>query len=107
METGETVLGAIRNGVEDMRLIDADALIDWIDVGHLRHPSELCYSEIDVVNMINHASTIDAVEVVRCRDCKYYESVTARCTVRGERAFLIRGENDFCSRAKPKGGDPE
>ena len=46
-------------------------------------------------------------DLVRCKDCKYYESVTARCTVRGERAFLIRGENDFCSRAKPKGGDPE
>ena len=38
-----------------MRLIDADALIEFIDAGHLRHPSELCFSELDVVNMLNHA----------------------------------------------------
>ena len=42
-----------------MRAIDGDALIDWIDPGHLRHPSELCFSESDVVNMINHAPTIE------------------------------------------------
>lgn len=39
------------------RLIDADALISFIDAGHLRHPGELCFSEVDVVNMLNHAST--------------------------------------------------
>ena len=27
------------------RLIDANKLIDFIDVGHFRHPGELCYSE--------------------------------------------------------------
>ena len=43
-----------------MRLIDADALLDFIDVGHLRHPSELCFSEIDVANMLLHAPTISA-----------------------------------------------
>lgn len=40
-----------------MRLIDVDKLIDFIDCGHLRHPTELCFSEIDVVNMLNHAPT--------------------------------------------------
>ena len=48
-----------------MRLIDADKLLDFIDVGHLRHPSELCYSEMDLVNMINHMPTAyDVDEVV-------------------------------------------
>ena len=46
-----------------MRLIDADALLDFIDVGHLRHPSELCFSEIDVANMLLHAPTISPDEV--------------------------------------------
>ena len=32
------------------RLIDADKLIDFIDVGHLRHSGELCYSETEVTN---------------------------------------------------------
>ena len=46
------------------RLIDADALIEFIDAGHLRHPSELCFSELDVVNMLNHAPTSYDVEKV-------------------------------------------
>ncbi|MDO5339248.1 MAG: hypothetical protein Q4E78_03945 [Eubacteriales bacterium] len=40
-----------------MRLIDADKLIDYIEPGHLRQPGELCFSEIDVVNMINNTPT--------------------------------------------------
>lgn len=46
------------------RLIDADALIEFIDAGHLRHPSELCFSEVDVVNMLNHAPIAYDVEKV-------------------------------------------
>ena len=41
-----------------MRLIDADALKDYIDCGHLRPPTELCFSELDVCNMIDKAPTI-------------------------------------------------
>lgn len=44
-----------------MRLINADALIAWIDCGHLRPPTELCFSEYDVVKMLKDAPTIDAV----------------------------------------------
>lgn len=45
-------------------LISRSALIDWIDAGHLRHPSELCYSEMDVVNMLLHFPTVEAEPVV-------------------------------------------
>ena len=55
----------------EKRLIDANKLIDFIDVGHLRHPGELCYSEVDVANLLLHAPTINAVEVVRCWECKH------------------------------------
>ena len=55
----------------EKRLVDANKLIDFIDVGHLRHPGELCYSEVDVANLLLHAPTVDAVEVVRCKDCKH------------------------------------
>lgn len=47
-----------------MKLVNADKFIDWIDLGHSRHPSELCFSEIDVVNMINHQPTAYDVEAV-------------------------------------------
>lgn len=55
-----------------MRLIDADALIDFIDCGHLRNPLESCFSERDVVDMLESRPTIDAVPVVRCKECEYY-----------------------------------
>lgn len=45
-----------------IRPIDADALIEFIDPGHLRHP----VSELDVVNMLNHAPTAyDVGKVVK------------------------------------------
>lgn len=51
-----------------MRLIDADALSE-----------KLCKITIFIKDgekfqrMINDAPTIDAVEVVRCKDCKYWQ----------------------------------
>ena len=71
-----------------MRLIDADALIEFIEPGHLRHPGELTFSEQDVVNMLNHAPTAYKPDNVKaeleqlkldgvcnnenCVDCQYY-----------------------------------
>ena len=46
------------------RLIDADAIISFIDAGHLQNPLELAWSDNDVVDMIESRPTIDAVPVV-------------------------------------------
>ena len=51
------------------RYIDADKFVEWLDVGHLRSPSEICYCEGDVKTMIDMQPTADVVEVVRCKDC--------------------------------------
>ena len=51
------------------RYIDADKLIDFIDCGHLRSPTELAFSDLDVIEMIKKQPTADVVEVVRCKDC--------------------------------------
>ena len=49
-----------------MRPIDADALIEFIDPGHLRHPGEFAFSELDVVNMPREQPTaFDVEKVVR------------------------------------------
>jgi hypothetical protein len=45
-----------------MRLIDADRLKSYIDCGHLRPPTEVCFSELDVCNMIDKAPTVSAVQ---------------------------------------------
>lgn len=55
------------------RYIDADALIEFIDMGHYRNPLELCYSEQYVVDMIESRPTADVVELVRCKDCRYWQ----------------------------------
>lgn len=39
-------------------------------------------------------------EIIRCSECKYYTSVTAQCEIRGKGLYLIRGLDDFCSRAE-------
>lgn len=58
-----------------MRLIDADAL--WTDIMMLPHNEDMISSE-EVELAIMDAPTVDAVEVVRCKDCKKMSpSVTA------------------------------
>ena len=88
----------------ERRLIDANALIEWIDMGHLRNPLETCFSERDVVDMLESRQTEDTVEVVRCRDCmkgtKQYREYPNK---EREERYLCRldGElwkpQDFCS----------
>ena len=93
------------------RLINADKLIDFIDIGHLRHSGELCYSETEVANLLLHAPTVDAVEVVRCRDCKHYkpQKKSAHWENRANycnRVVTIKVQPyDFCSYGERKDGD--
>ena len=49
----------------EKRLIDANALKDKFL--YLRK----MWSETEIVLTINDAKTVDAVEVVRCKDCRY------------------------------------
>ena len=46
---------------KEQRLIDANALdtVPWED-------------QFDAIKAINNAPTVDAVEVVRCKDCKHF-----------------------------------
>ena len=97
----------------EKRLIDANKLIDFIDVGHLRHPGELCYSEVDVANLLLHAPTIDAIPVVRCRECKHWKTSGSKAGnsfsdmeyIGGcEFTKYCRRESDFCSYGERKEG---
>ena len=54
-----------------MRLIDADALLaDYIVSGTTTNKPVKRYTSEE---SISYAPTIDAVEVVRCKDCKWYD----------------------------------
>ena len=68
-----------------VRLIDADALLDFLDVGHLRPPTEICFSELMMKNIVDLQPTVEAVPVVRCSDCIWWakeaDSLQGRCAL--------------------------
>ena len=66
--------------MNDVRLIDADAL----GIGRCSKdllPAAYCAGWNGVINLIEDAPTIDAVPVVRCRECKHYHARTGWCNV--------------------------
>lgn len=93
-----------------MRLIDADELENiyrgWLpqltreeDAGD-RNGVETC------IAVLQDAPTIDAVPVVRCKDCRYCDPENKHCDhPMGTLAPFPRKDDDFCSYAKRKGGD--
>ena len=76
-----------------MRLIDADALIKETN-------EEGAYGYVDA-KQIADAPTVDAVEVIRCKDCKYYDGKWL-CKICG---VPSRKPYDFCSYGERKGSD--
>ena len=58
----------------------------------------------EFVRFLKKQPTVDAVEVVRCRDCKYHEDTPVigfeHCCLYG----LTMRYNDFCSYGKREGG---
>ena len=81
-----------------MRLIDADALgvTDFELVLCGGDYKELCQT---LIAKVESASTIDAVPVVRCKDCKYChieDEYEAWC-YGGFPAVLTRALDDYCS----------
>ena len=82
-----------------MGLIDADALIK-------EACAEGAYGYVDA-KQIADAPTVDAAEVVRCKDCKYYEIHKPKVLENCERnGYIIPMKpDDFCSYGERKDGD--
>ena len=84
------------------RLIDADALKERaIRVSTVK---EHCYFKAVGTREIDKAPTIDAVPVVRCKDCKHYEIHRPKVLENCERnGYLIPMKpDDFCSYGERK-----
>ena len=87
----------------EKRLIDANALIKEAN-------AEGAYGYVDA-NQISEVPTIDAVEIVRCKDCKHYrpQKKSAHWEDRAnycDRFVTIKTRPyDFCSYGKRKDGD--
>lgn len=86
-----------------MRLIDADALKEFIESAY----RPLCddyhmkdYVLNQILTDIKNAPTVDAVEVIRCKDCKWYYRGGATCMF-WDGANGMCGD-DFCGKAERK-----
>ena len=83
-------------------LIDVNSLIEDLEL-LAKHEDSLRQSVIlGVVHTIKARSTIDAVEVVRCKDCKWlYDEIDDYCC-RSHRGLVRICENSFCSYGERK-----
>lgn len=94
----------------EKRLIDANAL----DIGRC-NPDLLPFGNRPyaagwngVVNIIDNAPTVDAVEVIRCKDCKHWggKYATNECSLITQLGnpdyWLKTSPDDFCSSGKRK-----
>ena len=61
----------------------------------------------DLLNSLQQMEVVDAVPVVRCRDCKYYEIHKPKVLENCERnGYIIpKKPDDFCSYGERKDGD--
>ena len=94
-----------------MRPVDADAIIQAVctKLG-IKDKKFLLQSEKAIVDVILNAPTIDAVEVVRCKECKYWhDHITTTWCSRGaelrpqESGWVKRDADDFCSYGEREG----
>lgn len=90
-----------------MSLINREALLSFEKMD-----ADLCatcgehHTAEDVIMMIKTAPTVDAVPVVRCRECKYRGTDDCIFHIKGEPAdeeLLLKLDNDFCSYGERKG----
>lgn len=84
-----------------MRLIDADEL--------LKDPyflDESIPERVIFAKAVKDAPTIDAVEVVRCKECRYAFRRSGRrplgCYLHGRNGITLHNGNDFCSYGERK-----
>ena len=103
-----------------MRLIDADALRIRLANETIFKEREYVHGWNSAIKIIENAPTVDAVPVVKCRECKYWGDedgklqrsdglLFARCKIHN---YLLDGghtgwcptENNFCSYGERKEG---
>lgn len=82
-----------------MRLIDADAVKFEVEYGYDNH-GVLLVPYRDIKKSMEATKTVDAVPVVRCKDCKY----TGGDFVCYRGVMVQHKTEDFCSYGERRGG---
>lgn len=77
------------------RLIDADALKDWSEIVPLTCDGGIDINDFD--EKLKSMPTVDAVPVVRCKDCKNRYSSCPMITIHPTGSIIFRAQDDwFC-----------
>ena len=94
--------------VNKKRLIDANALVKDLKFLAKYEDSFRQSVILGVVQTVNAQRTVDAVEVVRCKNCKHRGTDDCIFHINGEPAdeeLLRKLDNDFCSYGEQKDDD--
>lgn len=90
-----------------IRLIDKNELKEWVDgwfvMNRYYHPysTQTNIPVSELYDIVERMPTVNAVPVIRCKDCKYYTGYECmRSKILNVRA--ITEEDDYCSRAERK-----
>ena len=93
--------------MKKIRLIDANALklALYYDVskgtyGEFTDGSEVSLTDREILKLIDQQPTIDAVPVIRCKDCVWFDEKVPCCRLHSRAVF--KKEKQFCSWAEPK-----
>ena len=86
------------------RLIDADERLKWLEDNTTEEEWMVNQYNADwIYSMLDSAPTVDAVEVVRCRDCKHCDPENKHCDhPMGTTIPVQRKPDDFCSYGERK-----
>ena len=87
------------------RLIDADLLMKTVFNDVVLVDGEVKGVGLILAETVDKAPAVDAVEVVRCRECKHCDQENHHCDHHmGTAAPLRRKPDDFCSYGERKDG---
>ena len=87
-----------------MKLIDADAFLKFITEGIDVLACQ--YSEFEIFCMLRRWPAVDAVPVVRCKDCKRCKSDDLGNLICGLTVYEMEiSKNDYCSYGERKDND--
>lgn len=107
---------------DEKRLIDADAFRNLLqqvvyDVftvhehnGELTGTASVGYYTETIEEVLKQTPTVDAVEVVRCKDCRYYDKDALWCNISSPIFYPEHYnwyEEDFCSYGERRTDDRE
>ena len=80
------------------RLVDANWLLDEYCDGCEHRNTQTCFDDIcATVKLIHAAPTVEAMEVVRCKDCKHRYTAASGVIFCTQHLTMSANDEDFCS----------